>query len=358
MDFTTLTVQILVGLKNILGNYGLAIILLTAAIRTAMWPLGVSQQKSMRKMQELQPKLKELQARYKSNPQMLQQKMMEFYKEHSFNPFGGCFPMLVQLPIFIMLYTALISPQFSGIAGDSSFLFIHRLDAPLKSRAGVHADGKFAVEKGDNFEISKTAKVFTKDGVIEKVEIEKHKDSFEIEGNVKPTYPLEMSINIDSLDLPYGTEVVNAEASVTNLKTKEFETIKFMPEGKILKATVATEKVSEQFHFDVLILIALFGASMFASQKLMTKSSNTDQMDPTQKMMQEQMSKMMPIMITVMFVFFPIPAGVLLYMVVSNLFQMAQSYFTNKQLDAEYATPSNVSNANINNAKKIEPKDK
>ena len=92
MDFTTITVEILKGLSYITGGYGWAIIFLTVLIRLIMWPLSVSQQRSMKKMQDLSPKLKEIQNRYKSDPQVMQKKMMEFYKEHNFNPFGGFNP--------------------------------------------------------------------------------------------------------------------------------------------------------------------------------------------------------------------------------------------------------------------------
>ena len=92
-----------------------------------MWPLGLSQQRSMRMMQLLQPKMKAIQERYKSNPQVMQQKLMEFYKEHKFNPMGGCLPLLIQMPIFILLYSALISPQFIQVAGEQHFLFVDSL---------------------------------------------------------------------------------------------------------------------------------------------------------------------------------------------------------------------------------------
>ena len=119
MDFTTLTIELLKGLAHVVGNYGFAIILLTIIIRLAMWPLNVSQQRSMKMMQNLQPKIKAIQDRYKNDPQKMQQKLMEFYKEHKFNPMGGCLPLLIQLPIFILLYSALMSPQFIQIAGDT-----------------------------------------------------------------------------------------------------------------------------------------------------------------------------------------------------------------------------------------------
>ena len=148
MDFTTLTIDVL-KLLSFAGSYGIGIILLTVIVRLAMWPLGVSQQRSMRTMQLLQPKMKAIQDRYKSNPQVMQQKMMEFYKEHKFNPMAGCFPLLIQMPIFILLYSSLMSPQFIQMAGDSQFLFINRLDATLKTSAGVSNNGTFGLSKYD-----------------------------------------------------------------------------------------------------------------------------------------------------------------------------------------------------------------
>ena len=108
MDFVTLTIKLLKILSGATGSYGLGIILLTVIVRMAMWPLGVSQQRSMRTMQMLQPKMKAIQERYKNDPQMMQKKMMDFYKEHKFNPMAGCFPLLIQMPIFILLYSYLL----------------------------------------------------------------------------------------------------------------------------------------------------------------------------------------------------------------------------------------------------------
>ena len=110
MDFTTLTIDVL-KMLSVVGGYGIGIILLTIIIRAAMWPLGVSQQRSMKTMQTLQPKMKAIQDRYKNDPQTAQRKLMEFYKEHKFNPMAGCLPLLIQMPIFILLYTALIIPN-------------------------------------------------------------------------------------------------------------------------------------------------------------------------------------------------------------------------------------------------------
>lgn len=89
------------------GNYGIAIILLTLLIRLLILPLTWRQTKSMIVLQKLQPELKKIQEKYKDDKERLSQEMMKFYREHKVNPFSGCFPLIVQLPIFIALYTAI-----------------------------------------------------------------------------------------------------------------------------------------------------------------------------------------------------------------------------------------------------------
>ncbi|OGI22904.1 MAG: hypothetical protein A2255_05745 [Candidatus Melainabacteria bacterium RIFOXYA2_FULL_32_9] len=345
MDFTTITVEILKGLSQIAGGYGWAIILLTVLVRVVMWPLSVSQQKSMKKMQELSPKLKEIQNRYKSDPQVMQKKMMEFYKEHSFNPFGGCFPLLIQMPIFILLYTALISPQFIEVAGNSSFFFISRLDAPIRSHAGEAGDQRFGVVKGDTFSSGKYVTVYTKEGIIKDVKVEDPNKIFinkDQKQEVIPGEALSLQVNLDKLDLPSGklSEVQKIDIPVINNSTKEIEHITFNKTDSSLAAQIETEGVKTTFNYDVLALILLFGITMFLSQKVMTTQSSATAMDPSQKAMQDQMGKIMPVMITSMFIFFPIPAGVLLYMVVSNIIQVIQTVMINKSIEKEKVSKS------------------
>ena len=145
MDFIGLTIKILKILSEIAGSYGLGIILLTVIVRMAMWPLSVSQQRSMKQMQTLQPRMKAIQERYKNDPQTMQRKMMKFYKEHNFNPMSGCFPLLIQMPIFILLYSSLMSPQFIQMAGSAPFLFVNSLDSTLRTNAGISKDGVMGV---------------------------------------------------------------------------------------------------------------------------------------------------------------------------------------------------------------------
>ena len=89
------------------GSYGLSIILLTIIIKMILYPLTVKQVKSMKAMQELSPKMKKLQEKYKDNPQVMQQKVGALYKEAGVNPLAGCLPLIIQMPILMGMYYAL-----------------------------------------------------------------------------------------------------------------------------------------------------------------------------------------------------------------------------------------------------------
>ncbi len=82
----------------------LSIMLLTVVVRTLLFPLTIRQVKSMRKMQDLKPAMDRLREEHKDDPQQLQQEMMKLYREGGANPLGGCLPIFVQLPIFLVLY--------------------------------------------------------------------------------------------------------------------------------------------------------------------------------------------------------------------------------------------------------------
>ncbi len=96
-------------LKALCGSYGMAIILLTLIVRIVFFPLTERGNKSMRQMQKVAPKAKEIREKYKDNPKLMNQKTMELYKQEGVNPMGGCLPILLQLPVFFALYAALDS---------------------------------------------------------------------------------------------------------------------------------------------------------------------------------------------------------------------------------------------------------
>ena len=131
-----LLLKIMNGIHDYLWphNYGIAIILLTILVRIVFWPITRKSTESMKKMQEIQPLVKAVQAKYKDNMQKQQQEVMALYKEHKVNPLGGCLPMLIQIPVFIALFVVLRSAIELRFA---HFLWIRDLSQPENLFAGM-----------------------------------------------------------------------------------------------------------------------------------------------------------------------------------------------------------------------------
>lgn len=199
-------------------NWGLAIVLLTISVKLILHPLTAKAIRSSLTMQKLAPQLKEIQEKYKNNPERLKDEMMDFYKKFQFNPLAGCLPILLQLPFFIALYSMLLSTSFAKEVAGTTFLGISSL---------------------------------THMGVI--------------------------------------------------------------------------DNATKQVNLDIIVMIVLFGLTTFLSQRIITKMD-----DP----MQKQMLYMMPFIITIMFALFPIVAGALLYMVVSNTVTIFQYIYLKKTFPA------------------------
>lgn len=111
----------LTGFYGLIPSYGLAIILLTLAVRVVLLPLSIKQTRSMREMQRIQPEVKRIQAKHKGDRQKMNEEMMALYKEHGVNPFGGCAPLLLQFPILIGLFYVVRTPlSYMGFAAPSA----------------------------------------------------------------------------------------------------------------------------------------------------------------------------------------------------------------------------------------------
>ena len=123
--------KLIYGLMNILHrfipNWGICIIIISLIIYGAMYPLTFKGMMSMKKMQAVQPRLAQLRDKYKDNPQKLNKEMLDLYREHKINPLGGCFPLILQMPVFIGLYQVLWrTVEFKG----AGFLWIKDLSSP------------------------------------------------------------------------------------------------------------------------------------------------------------------------------------------------------------------------------------
>jgi len=112
-------------------NWGLAITWLTVAVNIALYPLTLTSIQQMAAMQRIQPRLAELQKKYKDDPKRLQQELMDLYRVEGVNPFGGCLPVLLKIPFFLALFFVLQSKDFIALMGErASFLWVANLAKP------------------------------------------------------------------------------------------------------------------------------------------------------------------------------------------------------------------------------------
>lgn len=127
--FTFIALPLLQGLKllhRVTGNYGVDIILMTVIIKVLFIPLTKSSLKSMKEMQKLQPQMAKIREQFKDKPDEMNKEVMELYRRHKVNPLGGCLPMLLQIPVFVGLYNALLNAvelrhaPFAGWISDLS----------------------------------------------------------------------------------------------------------------------------------------------------------------------------------------------------------------------------------------------
>lgn len=133
----TIAVEILKFFNSLVGNYGVAIILTTLLIKLILFPLSLKQEKSMQKMKELQPEIEAIQKKYKDDKAKLNEETAKLYKEKNVNPFSGCLPLIIQLPIFVALYYAFMSNE---IPQTATFLWFK-----LKRPDAIYTIGKFSL---------------------------------------------------------------------------------------------------------------------------------------------------------------------------------------------------------------------
>ncbi|MDR2178963.1 MAG: YidC/Oxa1 family membrane protein insertase [Synergistaceae bacterium] len=122
---------------DVTNSWGLSIIALTLLVRLAMHPLTQKQMVSMERMQKLQPRLKVLQDKYQDDKETLNKEVMALYKENKVNPAAGCLPMLIQLPIFILLYNVLRDASARQEFVDATFLTIRLGESFLSTIASA-----------------------------------------------------------------------------------------------------------------------------------------------------------------------------------------------------------------------------
>ena len=258
------------GIYFLVNNYGFTIILFTLAIKLLLLPLNIKHQKSMKKMQGLQPRLAKIQEKYAQDKEKQSQETMKLYQEAGVNPMGGCLPMLIQLPILFALYNIIRKPMsYIMMLGKEEILKINE----------IVTDG---------------------------------------EGAFNTINQIDLATKLEnSLDKLSG---VVDRADLIDFNFFIFD----------LSVTPTFQYISQHIEY---ILIPLFaGLTTYLVSVISSKmTGNTANNDAANSM--KSMNVIFPFM-TAWFAI-SLPAGLGLYWIVSNLFQIAQMYFLNSTLKVD-----------------------
>jgi YidC/Oxa1 family membrane protein insertase len=261
--FFTFFATVLAFFYDLTGNYAVAIILLTLCVMIIVTPLTLKGTRSMMMMQQLQPDMKKIQARYKDDRQKLNEELLKFYKENNINPVGGCLPLLVQAPVFLVLYQVL-----RGLT---------RRVSDLGANAGWEAGQQ--VVQGSNFVPSKPPSI---ERVFDPAFLDQSSQMYQ--------------------DLSQSTQMRAFGLDLSESASQAFSTgfVHALP---------------------FLVLIAIVAVTGVLQQRQIQGRNPNSQVNPQQQMIM----KVMPIFLPV--ISFGLPAGLVLYFAVSNMYRIGQQAF-------------------------------
>ncbi|MEH1927613.1 MAG: membrane protein insertase YidC [Nostoc sp.] len=322
---------------GIVPSYGLAIVALTLIVRFALYPLSAGSIRNMRKMRIVQPLMQKRMAaikeRYKDDPQKQQEEMVNVQKEFG-NPLAGCFPLVVQMPVLLALFATLRGSPFASANYSVNLqIFPAEQIEQIQPQAFATAPQNIYVADGEHVKVAAILPSGNKLAVGEQTKIQyqtiegkpfqvllaehpenklipdwkvtKGEDRIKIDdqGNVEALQPGEVSIQgtIPGLAAEKGFLFIDALGRVGATD----------PDGTI--------------HWDIVAMIVFFGISLYVSQLLSGQNSSGG--NPQQ----DTVNKITPVIFSGMFLFFPLPAGVLMYMVIGNIFQTAQTYLLSRE---------------------------
>jgi YidC/Oxa1 family membrane protein insertase len=320
---------------GIVPSYGFAIIALTLVVRFAVYPLSAGQIRNMRKMRIVQPLMKqrqeEIQRRHKDNPTKQQEEMAKLMQEFG-NPLAGCLPLLLQMPILFALFATLRGSPFSDINYTVDMqIFPREQIERIQPQAFATKPQNVYVSDGVHYQVAALLPSGNKLVVGEKTRLEFQTLEGKPLQNVVAEYP-EKQIE-PNWEITKGAERVkiNEDGTIEALEPGDVTikgTIPGIAANKgflFIKALGQVGVVDEEgnVNFDILGMVLFFGISIYVNQQLtggqQSSGANADQ--------QQAINKLTPILFSGMFLFFPLPAGVLMYIVVANLFQMGQTWF-------------------------------
>jgi len=317
---------------GIVPSYGLAIVALTLVIRFGLFPLNAGSIRNMRRMRITQPLMKkrqeEIQKLYENDKVKQQEEMSKLFKEFG-NPLAGCLPVLLQMPVLFALFATLRGSPFSDVNYSVNLQIFPREQIELiQPQAfvtkpqniyiadGVHAPVAAILPGGNRLVVGEKTKVefqtvegkplkallveYPETEVIPKWQITKGQEHVVIreDGTLEALEPGDVTLQgtIPGLAANRGFLFIDALGRVGA----------FEEDGTI--------------HWDVVGMILAFGISLYVNQLLSGQNS------PDAAPQQATVNKITPILFSGMFLFFPLPAGVLMYMLIANIFQTAQTF--------------------------------
>jgi YidC/Oxa1 family membrane protein insertase len=282
---------ILARIYDVIPNWGLSIIVLTVLIRVVLLPLGIKQIRSMQNMQIIQPKVKQIQQKYKGNKQKQQEETMNLYREHGVNPFSGCWPTLLQFPILIAMYSVVRFPQYPvHIPADSALYRAVTVQIP-EPTADQMSDGKVSVSYLQGLEPPS----------------QKRGDTWVV-AEKSPEGTTFLGMNL----LCSAQQAGNSDAKVTSkYHASDDATIEYQLD--------CGNSVPDRIPY------YLFAAAMFATTYLQQRQMQQASPPGASSQQQQALLRVMPLLFGVFGFFFP--AGLVLYWTTSNAWQIGQQYF-------------------------------
>ncbi len=322
---------------GIVPSYGLAIVALTLVIRFALYPLSAGSIRNMRRMKVTQPmmqkRVKEIQARYKDDPTKQQEEMSKVYKEFG-NPLAGCFPVLLQMPILFALFATLRGSPFSDVAYTFNLQVLPQTQIEqiqpqtfstkpqnIYVTDGIHEKVAAILPGGNKLAVGEKTNVEfqTPDGkplstlvgeygqtadLTPHLEVTKGQERVQIDenGNIQAVQPGDVTI----------------QAKIPGLASnKGFLFIEAL-------GRVGAVGENGDIHWDIAGMILFFGISLYINQLLSGQGASDNPQQAT-------VNKLTPVLFSGMFFFFPLPAGVLMYMVIANIFQTVQTFILSRE---------------------------
>ena len=321
---------------GLVPSYGLAIVALTVVIRLALFPLSAGSIRSARRMRIAQPVMQkrqaEIKAKYANNPTKQQEELGKLMKEFG-SPLSGCLPLVVQMPILFALFATLRGSPFADVPYTFNLKVL-----PAEQIAAVEPkpfntpSHSIFVSTTNHVPVIGTLEKGTKLGVGDKETVALHTREGGSFASVLAGVDHGEAFN-PSWAVTKGEGVVSVadDGTITALAPGD-ATVEGMVPGLAARSGFLFIKALGQVGFmtdgavnwDIAFLVGAFGATLFISQILsgMGMPSNPQQ---------STANKITPVMITAMFLFFPLPAGVLLYMVVANVFQGLQTFLLSRE---------------------------